>query len=191
MKLNLGCGYNKPDGFVHVDMFEECQPDVVHNLETFPYPFEESSVDEILLNHSLEHIGQQPSVFLKIMQEIYRICRDEALIKINVPHPRHDNFISDPTHVRAITPMTLQLFDLELNKQWQQMKAANSPFAIYLGVNFKLVSTEITVEQTYIDQLNQNQITIEQLKVFISESNNVASEYRFTMKVIKKRKPYA
>lgn len=190
MKLNLGCGFNKPDGFVHVDMFEECQPDVVHNLETFPYPFEESSVDEILLNHSLEHIGQQSSVFLKIMQEIYRICRDEALIKINVPHPRHDNFISDPTHVRAITPGTLSLFDLELNKKWQQMKAANSPFAIYLGVNFKLLSTDIRVEQTYIDQLNQNQITREQLNVFISERNNVASEYRFTMKVIKKRKPY-
>ena len=159
MKLNLGCGFNKPDGFVHVDMFEECQPDVVHNLETFPYPFEESSVDEILLNHSLEHIGQQSSIFLKIMQELYRICRDEALIKINVPHPRHDNFISDPTHVRAITPMTLQLFDLELNKQWQQMKAANSPFAIYLGVNFKLLTTNISVEQTYIDQLNDNKIT--------------------------------
>lgn len=190
MKLNLGCGFNKPDGFVHVDMFEECQPDVVHNLETFPYPFEESSVDEILLNHSLEHIGQQSSVFLKIMQEIYRICRDEALIKINVPHPRHDNFIGDPTHVRAITPGTLSLFDLELNKKWQQMKAANSPFAIYLGVNFKLLSTDIRVEQTYIDQLNQNQITREQLNVFISERNNVASEYRFTMKVIKKRKPY-
>ena len=189
MRLNLGCGFNKPEGFVQVDMFEECQPDVLHNLETFPYPFEDNSVDEILFNHSLEHIGQQSSVFLKIMQEIYRICRDEALIKINVPHPRHDNFISDPTHVRAIMPMTLQLFDLELNKHWQQMKAANSPFAIYLGVNFKLLSTDISVEQAYIDQLNQNKITNEELMVLISERNNVATEYRFTLKVIKNRKP--
>jgi hypothetical protein len=189
MKLNLGCGFNKPDGFVHVDMFDECQPDIVHNLETFPYPFEESSVDEILFNHSLEHIGQQSSVFLKIMQEVYRICRDDAVIKINVPHPRHDNFISDPTHVRAITPMTLHLFDLELNKHWQKIKAANSPFAIYLGVNFKLLSTNISVEQTYIDQLNNNRITYEELNVLISERNNVATEYRFTLKVIKNEKP--
>ena len=189
MKLNLGCGFNKPDGFVHVDMFKECKPDIVHNLETFPYPFEESSVEEVLFNHSLEHIGQQSSVFFKIIQEIYRICSNEALIQINVPHPRHDNFISDPTHVRAITPMTLQLFDLELNTQWQQMKAANSPFAIYLGVNFKLLSTKISVEQTYIDQLSQNKITNEELMMLIRERNNVATEYRFTLKVIKNGKP--
>ena len=65
MRLNLGCGFNKPEGFVQVDMFEECQPVVLHNLETFPYPFEDNSVDEILFNHSLEHIGQQSSVFSK------------------------------------------------------------------------------------------------------------------------------
>ena len=69
------------------------------------------------------------------------------------------------------------------------MKAANSPFAIYLGVNFKLVSTNISVEQSYIDQLNQNKITNEELKVLISERNNVATEYRFTLKVIKNGKP--
>lgn len=185
MRLNLGCGFNKPDGFVHVDMFEECSPDVVHNLENFPYPFDTDSVDEILFNHSLEHIGQQSSIFLKIMQEIYRICRHEAIIKINVPHPRHDNFISDPTHVRAITPMTLKLFDLELNQQWQKMKAANSPFAIYLGVNFKLLSTNISVEQSYIDQLNSKKINNEELMVMIAERNNVATDYMFTLKVIK------
>ena len=85
--------------------------------------------------------------------------------------------------------MTLQLFDLELNEHWQQTRAANSPFAIYLGVNFKLLSTNIRVEQTYIDQLNQNKITNEELKVLISERNNVATEYRFTLKVIKNEKP--
>jgi hypothetical protein len=85
--------------------------------------------------------------------------------------------------------MTLQLFDLELNKQWQQMKAANSPFAIYLGVNFKLLSTNIRVEQPYLDQLNDNKITNEELKVLINERNNVATEYRFTLKVIKKGTP--
>ena len=69
------------------------------------------------------------------------------------------------------------------------MKAANSPFAIYLGVNFKLLSTDISVEQAYIDQLNQNKITNEELMVLISERNNVATEYRFTLKVIKNRKP--
>lgn len=187
MKLNLGCGFNKPEGFVHVDMFEHCQPDIVHNLETFPYPFETDSVDEILCNHSLEHIGQQPSVFLRIMQELYRVCMDDAVIKINVPHPRHDNFISDPTHVRIITPMTLMLFDLELNNLWKETKAANSPLALYLGVDFKLIHYSITLEEEYMSRLEKGQITDEELDTFVKERNNIASEYRFILKVIKKK----
>jgi ubiquinone/menaquinone biosynthesis C-methylase UbiE len=185
MKLNLGCGFNKPDGFVHVDMFSECNPDVQHDLESFPWPFDSDSVDEILMNHSLEHLGQQPDVFLNIMKELYRICKHESIIQVNVPHPRHDNFITDPTHVRPLTPLTFQLFDLELNKHWQSVNAANSPFAIYLGVNFKLLNTQITLEQEYLDKFNQKKITNDELMVLIKEKNNVASEYRFTLKVIK------
>ena len=27
-KLNLGCGFDKREGFVNADSFEQCQPDV-------------------------------------------------------------------------------------------------------------------------------------------------------------------
>lgn len=185
MKLNLGCGFNKPLGYVHVDMFKECDPDVLHDLETFPWPFENNSTDEMLLNHSLEHIGQQSSVFLKIIQELYRISKNGATIQINVPHPRHDNFISDPTHVRTITPLTLQLFDLELNKYWKSINAANTPFAIYLGVNFRLLNTEITLEKEYLDKLTAQQISNEEIMTLIKERNNIATEYRFTLQALK------
>jgi hypothetical protein len=185
MKLNLGCGFNKPKGYIHVDMFEECQPDIIHNLESFPYPFEDNSIEEVLFNHSLEHIGQLPSVFLKVIQEVYRISKGGAIIKINVPHPRHDDFVSDPTHVRPITPLTLQLFDLELNLQWREMKAANSPLAIYLGVNLKLLSTKITLEPVYLQLLESEQINYDQIGKLIRERNNVAKEFQFILKVIK------
>ena len=189
LRLNLGSGVNKMDGYVNVDKFDYGKPDIMMDLEQTPWQFLDDSVEEIMLNHTLEHLGKDTQTFFAIIKEIYRVCKNNALIEINVPHPRHDNFISDPTHVRAITPMTLQLFDLELNEHWQQTRAANSPFAIYLGVNFKLLSTNINVEQSYIDQLNQNKITNEELKVLISERNNVATEYRFTLKVIKNEKP--
>ena len=45
------------------------------------------------------------------------------MIKIIVPHPRHDDFISDPTHVRPITILGLQLFDKDLNIKWEKNKA--------------------------------------------------------------------
>ena len=186
MKLNLGCGFNKINGFINVDLYSHCSPDIICDLENFPYPFEENSVNEILFNHSLEHIGQNSNVFLQIIKEIYRICKDDAIVQINVPHPRHDNFISDPTHVRAITPMTLKLFDLELNQFWQANKFSNTPLAIYLGVNFKLIKTNTIVEEKYLKMLQNNVLTIEDLNILISERNNVAIDYNFTWQVIKK-----
>ena len=75
MKLNLGSGSKILKGYVNVDKFQYYNPDVVHDLEKFPYPFEDNSVDEILLSHVLEHIGQNPDVFNNIIKELYRICK--------------------------------------------------------------------------------------------------------------------
>ena len=36
MKLNLGCGQNKFDGFVNVDKAPECDPDRAVDLERIP-----------------------------------------------------------------------------------------------------------------------------------------------------------
>ena len=111
MKLNLGSGSKILSGYTNVDKYDYYKPDVVHDLEVFPYPFKDNSIDEILLSHVLEHIGQSPDIFLGIVKEFYRICRNNSIIKIIVPHPRHDDFIADPTHVRPITILGLQLFD--------------------------------------------------------------------------------
>ena len=67
MNLNLGCGNKLLDGFVNVDKFDYYNCDVVHDLELFPYPFENDSVNHILLSHVLEHIGQEPEIFNNIL----------------------------------------------------------------------------------------------------------------------------
>ena len=185
MKLNLGSGSKILKGYVNVDKFQYYNPDVVHDLEKFPYPFEDNSVDEILLSHVLEHIGQNPDVFNNIVKEFYRICKNNSIIDIRVPHPRHDHYIADPTHVRPITQMTLNLYDRELNEHWKSTGAANTLLAIINNVNFKIVETIVNLEKKYHDLLKENKITQEKLEEYINKYNNVVVETQFILKVIK------
>ena len=45
MKLNLGCGNKKYPGTVGVDISNRYSPDIVHDLNVFPYPFESGAVE--------------------------------------------------------------------------------------------------------------------------------------------------
>ena len=142
IKLNLGCGSKILEGYINVDKFDYYNVDRVHDLEKFPYPFGDDTVNEIILSHVLEHIGQNPDTFNEILKEFYRICKNQAIINIAVPHPRHDDFISDPTHVRPITVLGLSLYNKQLNdekypyskhrKKEYQKKTSLINFILYL-----------------------------------------------------------
>ena len=54
--LDLGCGNAKRPGAVGVDFNDRTAADIVHNLNSFPYPFEDASFDEIYLDNVLEHL---------------------------------------------------------------------------------------------------------------------------------------
>lgn len=185
MKLNLGCGLNKIQGFVNVDKFDTCNPDIVMDLEATPWTFEDNSVDEVLLNHCLEHIGQDVDIFFSVVKELYRVCKPGAKIQINVPHPRHDNFINDPTHVRIITPELLGLFSKKNCQYWAENNGANSPLALYLNVDFEIKNSQMMLEKKYFDLLSAKKINDDQLTDIVNSQNNVVSEYRITLEVIK------
>jgi len=185
MKLNLGCGSKILNGFTNVDKYNVYKPDIVHDLEIFPYPFDENSVDEIILSHVLEHIGQVPDIFNNIIKELYRICKNDTLIKIAVPHPRHDDFISDPTHVRPITVLGLSLYDKELNKIWEKDNAANTPLGIIHNVNFKIVKVNYVIDDKYKKLLAEKKILESDLEEYSNKYNNVIQEIQIDWKVVK------
>lgn len=84
-----------------------------------------------------------------------RICKNEATIEINVPHPRHDNYISDPKHVRILAPQLLSLFDRRLNDEWKKSNAASTLLAHYLHIDF-VVTKAMTVLAAHFGQLFHN-----------------------------------
>jgi hypothetical protein len=185
MKLNLGCGNKILDGYVNVDKFDLYNVDIKHDLEKFPYPFNDNSVEEIKLSHVLEHIGQDPDIFIKILKEIYRICKNQALINIAVPHPRHDDFIADPTHVRPITVLGLSLFHKAQNEEWEKMGAANTPLGLIHKVNFKIESSNYRIEDDIMLKYKAGDIDKLKLDYMIKYYNNVIKQIDIKWRVIK------
>lgn len=185
MKFNMGCGHNRRDGYVNVDSMAPCHPDEVWNLEQTPWPWPDGCAEEVLFIHSLEHMGQDPAVFLAMMKELYRICAPGCRIHIHVPHPRHDDFIGDPTHVRPITPGLLSLFDRKLNDEWKAKGAANSPLAHYLEVDFTVVESRTMIADTWAERFQRGEISQEDVTLAIRHQNNVAKEFRITLEARK------
>ena len=185
LKLNLGCGFKRIPGYLNVDSVPACGPDQVVDLEQFPWPWADNSVDEIQLIHVLEHLGREPQVFIGIMQELYRVCADTAHIRIVVPHHRHDNFQSDPTHVRPITPLGLALFDRAQCESWIAAGYANTPLAVYCNVDFETLSVDYDYEAYWLSKVESRQITHEQLADAALHQSNVITQIRYLLRVRK------
>lgn len=105
MKLHLGCGNDYREGYVNCDLSKDIEPDKVVDLEK-RLSFENSSVDEIMANHVLEHVNN----FIPLMHEFYRVCKNKSKIKIKTPFYSEWGQFNDPTHVRFFTPSTFNYF---------------------------------------------------------------------------------
>lgn len=59
MKVNLGCGRFKLDGFVNVDVNEDLQPDVVAFAKDYMETLPDNGVEVVYMGHMIEHITVQ------------------------------------------------------------------------------------------------------------------------------------
>lgn len=186
MKLNMGCGNRRTEGYLNVDKYASATADLVVDLEKTPWPWETSSVDEMRFIHSLEHMGQDTATFLSIIKEIYRVGRNGASVVIHVPHPRHDNYAGDPTHVRPITAQQFLLFDKQLNEHWKKTQSsAATPLGLYLDVDFATKESLVVLDPHYQNKLNAGAMTIEQITQAARDINNVIAELHITLTVRK------
>ncbi len=121
MKLDIGCGGSKKEGYLGVDQLFLPGVDIIHDLNKFPYPFSDGLVDEIWMDQVLEHLDQP----VKVIEELYRICRDGALITIGVPYFRSFYSVIDPTHKNFFSTYWFNYFDPahSFSKRYQYSKS--------------------------------------------------------------------
>lgn len=186
MRLNLGCGQDKRKDWINVDKIAAAEPDEVVDLEELPWPWPDSSVDEVAMKHVLEHLGAETEVYLGIVAELWRVCRPDAKVQIIVPHPRHDTFLGDPTHVRPITPQGLELFSQRRNREWAKKGNANTPLGLYLGIDFELENVDMVPAAGWRERLLRQEITMDDLMRAEGMYNNVILEIHIVLRAVKK-----
>lgn len=87
IKLNLGCGDDVREEYLNVD-FRKTDPRVqVQDLSKLPWPWQNGSVEEILMFDFLEHFPYAQTV--PILFECYRILTDDGTVVIQVPDAKH------------------------------------------------------------------------------------------------------
>jgi predicted SAM-dependent methyltransferase len=194
IKINLGSGLKRYEGFVNVDDDPLVEPDYLVNLDdvNIRLPFEDNSVEEIKAHHILEHIG---SGFIPLMKELYRVCKHGAILDIEAPHHQHDVFYGDPTHQRPITVPAMNMFSKKINRDHIKTYGSSTGMGLKYDIDFEMVWYDFEYDHFYlpmIEQFNQRKsegkISPEEDFMFIRlmrEATNVAVNTKIKMVAIK------
>jgi SAM-dependent methyltransferase len=105
--LELACGKYPRKGAVNLDIVDLPGVDVVHDLDTYPWPFPDEEFNEIVAQDIIEHIDD---VF-KAMGEAWRILKPNGLILIHTTHWKNKGSYTDPQHKHFFTEESFDYFD--------------------------------------------------------------------------------
>ncbi len=108
VRLNLGSSDRILPGFLNLDIQPVAGVDIVCNLND-GIPLNDNTVTEIYTAHTLEHLDDT----VHIMEEIFRVCKKGAVVRIKVPYFKSTGAFKDPTHRRFFTEETFTYFDKE------------------------------------------------------------------------------
>lgn len=107
-------------------------PQVDITADMHALPFADSSAAVVYTRHTLEHV-QNPH---QCIRELYRVCKNDGIVHIIVPHYSNSAYWADLTHLRPFSARTFEYFNLEY--------ARNAGFTIYLPeVNFKTLKVKL------------------------------------------------
>jgi SAM-dependent methyltransferase len=141
MKLLLGCGEERREGWTRVDVCAGVEPDIVLDLEVRPWPFDSGSAEAIEALDVLEHLADT----VGFMDECWRVLSPGGTLKVRVPDWQSANAWGDPTHKRAFCAQTFSYFDVR-SDWWHRYGR------LYTSRGWKLLSSwcdgNITAELT-------------------------------------------
>lgn len=146
--LDIGCGANKQENFVGMDIRKLDGVDIVHDVEEFPWPLPDECVRMAFASHLVEHINPHRFGFVNFMDEVWRVMKPGGEFMIACPHGSSQGYIQDPTHCNPINEATWDYFCPEREsglywiyqpKPWRVKHLLSNPAA-----NMELVLVKLT-----------------------------------------------
>lgn len=120
LKIDLGCGPNKKEGFVGLDQYPFPGVDHVWDLAS-GLPFDAGSVEEVYSSHFVEHLNARERISL--FNDLYRVMKPGAKMEMIVPHWGSCRAYGDPTHA---WPPIGEMFFSYLLKEWRMSNAPHT-----------------------------------------------------------------
>jgi predicted SAM-dependent methyltransferase len=127
LMLDIGAGGNCQQGFVGVDKRELPGIQVVHDVEEFPWPFDDESAAVIMLSHLIEHI--KPWLQIDFVNECWRVLEPGGYLLISTPYGGSYRYNQDPTHCSPWNEATVSyfvkgtpLYEVYKPKPWKAQK---------------------------------------------------------------------
>ena len=131
--LNLGCGPKHIPLMVNVDNEPLFKPDKHVNLEQFPWPWQDKSVDHILASHIIEHMPK----WEKFFSECVRILKPGGQLEIAVPHYHDIVSMTEIGHLHVFTPQTFKNLAEGIPNHWWDGREHLKPPVKFLPIRLE------------------------------------------------------
>lgn len=135
--LHLGSGKKNRLDAINVDLVESTNPDLVHNLDQTPWPLPSNHFEEVWAYDVLEHLSD----VVAAMNEIHRVCKHGAVVKITLPHYSCANAFTDITHRHYFSSASFNYF------------TGDNEFDFYTLCRFTKQAAQIVFYPTLINKL--------------------------------------
>lgn len=111
IKIDLGCGKVKEEGFIGIDKIRHENVDIVFDLESSSWPLPDGCATLVMARNIVEYI--EPRKFIQFMNEIWRILKIDGQLLILTPYSGNTAWHSDPLIVNGCTARTWDFFNPE------------------------------------------------------------------------------
>lgn len=110
IRVELGCGMKKPDGYIGIDIRPYKCVDYVLDLGKDRLPFDNDSVDEFRAQHLFEHFTSNGLFWC--VEECWRCLKPSGELKIAVPKAGTPGWFLNPDHKIHFVKDTFSFFQV-------------------------------------------------------------------------------